>query len=132
MSLVAKIMAIALAVSACSQTNERPLVTIQHVEPATDAGLVSGDHVTFTVKARAQGVSGKNASIGLVVQSEAQMVAYAPPVPAENGRDVTLSVTAVIPKAASIRLFTPMYIDDAEKSDVLDTRVIKIIANRTP
>ncbi|WP_143029289.1 hypothetical protein [Rhodoferax sp. OV413] len=126
------VVAVALLIGGCGQSNERPVVTIQQVEPASGAGLVSGEHITFTVKARVQGVLGKNASVGLVVQSDAEMVAYAPPVPVENGRDITLTVTAVIPKAASIRLFTPMYIGGAERTDVLDTRVIKIIANQAP
>nr|WP_315234010.1 hypothetical protein [uncultured Albidiferax sp.] len=131
-NLMLGVAAFALAVGGCSPPNQQPIVTIQQVEPASGAGLVSGEQITFTVKARVQGVSEKNASVGLVVQSDTQMVAYAPPVPAENGRDVTLTVTAVIPKAASIRLFTPMYIGDAERTDVLDTRVFKIIANRAP
>ena len=126
------VVAVALAIGGCGRSHERPVVTIQQVEPASGAGLVSGEHITFTVKARIQGVSEKNASVGLVVQSDAQMVAYASPVPAENGRDVTLTVTAVIPKAASIRLFTPLYVGDAKRTDVLDTRVFKIIANQAP
>jgi len=58
------------------------------------------------------------------------LLGQVPPVPVENGKDVTLELEMLVPNAASIQLFTPLYVGDATKTDTLDIRRFKVVGKR--
>jgi hypothetical protein len=92
--------------------------------------LVAGDSVTFEVTARVQGLSGTG-MLGMTVQAaDGALLGSCEPIAIANGSTARLTVTAVISKTPSVRVFVPLYVDQSSKTQVLDTRVFKVVGKR--
>ena len=126
---VAVVFALCLSAVGCSRKSPSPVVSIQSAEPSGDVGLLEGDRVQFVVAVRA-GAMDKPGKVALVVQSADQTIGLTGPVPIENGQVLTLRTEVVIPRTSTIEVVTPLYLDAAAATSILDRRYYKVIGRR--
>ena len=112
----------AAALQACrGDSPPSATIAIQSVSPANENPLVSGDRIVFNVSVLARGLL-KSGNVTLVIQSaNGTLLGASQPLPLSNGNIAKLSVAVDVPEAATVRIFTPLYADGAETTDILDT-----------
>ena len=118
-------------ISGCgNKKDEKIVVTIQATFPSGDIALVAGDSITFQVDVKVQGMR-STGRLGLIAQSaDGTIVAECAPVAVPKDSTVRLTAVGVVPATTVVHLFTPLYIEGTDKTDLLDTRLFKVIGKR--
>jgi hypothetical protein len=94
-------------------------------------GLISGDSVKFVVDVRVNGLSSAG-QIALIVQSSSGvLLGAADPVNIGDSETVRLTSTVVVPDTQTVQIFTPLYVENSDQSDKLDTRSFKVLGKRS-
>lgn len=123
----------ALSIGLLSCGNQRgpsPTVSIQSTFPSGEEPLVAGDSLALEVIVRAQGLSGPS-RVGMVVQSaDGKILGGCEPISISNGVLTRLAATISVPDTTTVRVFTPMYFGNSDKTDVLDIRSFKVVGKR--
>lgn len=118
--------------SGCGKRQEnKTVVSIQKTTLSVDAPLVAGETVTFQIDVRVQGLE-SSGQLGLIVQSaERVIVATCDPIAVTDGATVRLTAVGLVPETTVIRVFTPLYVNGNDKTEVLDTRLFQVIGKRS-
>ncbi|GKT20075.1 hypothetical protein AVHY2522_24725 [Acidovorax sp. SUPP2522] len=121
-----------LIVTGCKGKEEaKPTVSIQKTSPSGETPLVAGDEINFQIDVRVQGLHNA-AQVSLIVQSaEGVVVADCAPITVSNGVSVRLNAVGVVPETTVVRVFTPLYINGGNNTEVLDTRLFKVVGKRS-
>ncbi|WCM87854.1 hypothetical protein [Acidovorax sp. NCPPB 3576] len=129
---VAGVSTVLLIVAGCKGKEEvKPTVSIQQTSPSGDIPLVAGDEINFQIDVRVQGLQNAG-QISLIVQSaEGVVIADCAPVTVSNGAAVRLNAAGVVPETTVVRVFTPLYINGGNNTEVLDTRLFKVVGKRS-
>jgi hypothetical protein len=126
---------IAIAVSGCAalmgcgNAGSPAVVSIQSIEPSGESPLLEGDRVVFVVTVRAQGFD-QPGKVGVLVQSEGNILASSELVSIESGATATLRLPVAVPDVSSMQVVTPLYIGEAERSSIVDRRNYKVVGRR--
>ena len=117
-----------LSLASCGESKEaQPTIAIQRSAPSGDHPLVVGETTRFSIEIRAQNFQGPG-HVGLVIQTaEGAVLVASDPTPIDAGQIVQLEASVTVPKTASVRVFTPLFIGDKMQTSVLDTRIYKVL-----
>jgi len=67
----------------------------------------------------------------MVVQSaDGKILGGCEPISISNGVLTRLAATISVPDTTTVRVFTPMYFGNSDKTDVLDIRSFKVVGKR--
>ncbi|UBB15392.1 hypothetical protein [Comamonas odontotermitis] len=92
--------------------------------------MVAGDSLALEVIVRAQGLSGPS-QVGMVIQSaDGKVLGGCEPISISNGVPTRLAATIRIPETTTVRVITPLYLGNSDKTDVLDIRSFKVVGKR--
>lgn len=126
---IAAVAVCSAALVGCRSSGPAGVVSIQSIEPSNESALLEGDRVIFEVKVRAQGFD-KPGKVGVLVQSEGNLLGASELAPIESGKIATFRVPVAVPDVASIQIITPLYLGQAEKTSIVDVRNYKVMGRR--
>ena len=123
--------ALSIGLLSCgNQQSPSPTVSIQSTFPSGEDPLVAGDSLALEVIVRAQGLSGPS-QVGMVIQSaDGKVLGGCEPISISNGVPTRLAATIRIPETTTVRVITPLYLGNSDKTDVLDIRSFRVVGKR--
>jgi hypothetical protein len=120
------------ALGGCGKSVEpAAIVSIQKTLPSGDVPLLSNDTVTFQVEVHVQGLKAPG-QIALIIQAaDGTVLGGCDPISIQDNATATLTSRVLIPDTSVVRIFTPLYFGESSKTEVLDTRIFKVVGKRS-
>jgi hypothetical protein len=114
--------------SACRPTaGVSPNIAIQKTNPSGDEALAAGQLVDLSLQVLAYHVPDKSTAALVVQDANKAVLAMDGPYPVLGGASVEFHAKFKVPETTSIQIFTPLYLDGKDQTNILDTRVYRVV-----